>query len=296
MTGVIRLQGEDSDVIAVAQAAAKTIAADRDVRRSLFLQLWNLHSGRRQLAAPGVSVEGAAPISSPASESSRAWQGTWGALLGIGLTAAMTAAVMFGPAGRRNTYISAELAFAVATPAAIIAAVLLVALLLLPVPRGQAARYGTVCTVIVAIVVAVMLAFRIFAGESDSRGFTLEQVALWTPVTSAIFLLLLLVSLRFDVIRRRTAEVDDRPGARELSRVRVSRTRDLRRTAERLARGEQGRAAEGSADWLSRLDRLEARGVDARTIAQARTLTPTAWLTWVFYDGDIDVSEILPTS
>lgn len=48
-----------------------------------------------------------------------------------------------------------------------------------------------------------------------------------------------------------------------------------------------------TAEWHGRLERLERQGVDPRTTAQARTMTPAAWLVHTFDDGDRDVTGIL---
>lgn len=286
MTDGVRLNGTDGDVIAVARAAARVIRPDRDARRALFPQLVGLHHDRRRLLASESN-----PPPPGRSTSARLRSAIWGALLGSGLVAALTAAVMLGPPGRKNAYSSADLAMAVAVPAATIAIPLLLLVLFLPVPRGEAARYGTVTTVTVAVVVAGILVFRFLVGTGDSRGFSPEQVAAWLRLTAVILLVLVALSWRLDVARRRGAgDTAPRPG------VVPGTARHLRRTAERLADIRSDRTAEARSDWSRRLARLEKTGVDPGTVEQARTMSPAAWLTWTFYDGEIDVTDVLPKS
>jgi len=49
-------------------------------------------------------------------------------------------------------------------------------------------------------------------------------------------------------------------------------------------------------DWQRRLDRLAEKGASSATIAQARTMTPSAWLAWLGYDGEIEIRSVLPRS
>jgi len=48
------------------------------------------------------------------------------------------------------------------------------------------------------------------------------------------------------------------------------------------------------AEWTRRLDALAAAGIDAATVAQARTLAPAAWVAWLAYDGEIDIAGVIP--
>ncbi|WP_017200546.1 hypothetical protein [Arthrobacter sp. M2012083] len=112
----VTLEGGHSGVIAVAHAAAKAIALDGSAKHALFRDLWVLHQRRREFA--GWQKEATA-------RGINLWQAVWGVLLGMGMLAALTAAVMFGPAGRKNASISAEQAASVALPAAQIGIVLI---------------------------------------------------------------------------------------------------------------------------------------------------------------------------
>ncbi|MFD0559044.1 hypothetical protein FB566_5002 [Stackebrandtia endophytica] len=285
MREIVHLDGDDRDVITVARAAARVIRPDRDTRRALFPQLMGLHRGRRShLAAPTVPVAGR---SAPA----RVWIVVWGILLTSGLVAASMAAVALGPPGRRNASTSADQAMAVAVPAAAIAIPLLLVVLFLPVPRGKAARYGTVATVPVAVMVAGLLVFRLLVGTEDSRGFSAEQVGLWLRLTLVVFVTLVVLGWRLNRLRRRRSD-DPRPDSRDA----VATMRHLRRTAVRLAETSSGPPDVVLGEWTERLNRLAKSGVNAETIAQARTMSPVAWLVWTFYDGEIDVSDVLPKS
>ncbi|WP_213456241.1 hypothetical protein [Rhizomonospora bruguierae] len=296
MKGVIRLHGSDRDVIAVAQAAAKALRPDHEMRRALFAPLLGLHHERQRLLAPAAHRTTTDRAGSSPTEPSRpprvaVWLALWGSLLGVGLLAGLVTAVMFGPPGRKNAYLDPELAVAVAAPAAVVALLCLVPLLFLPV-REEAAGYGTTVTVIVGGLVAVLLMLRVLAGASDSRGFSAEQVAFWAPVTAIILLVIVVLAVRLDAVRRRAAP---HPGV-DLPRHRAHR-RELRKLAHRLARVEPaGATDEVRSEWARRLALLAERGTDPRTVAQAGTMTPAAWLAWVCYDGEIDVSGILPRS
>lgn len=70
--------------------------------------------------------------------------------------------------------------------------------------------------------------------------------------------------------------------------------RELRRIAERLAVTKASAAMQQ--DWQRRLDRLAEKGASSATIAQARTMTPSAWLAWLGYDGEIEIRSVLPRS
>lgn len=286
MRGTVRLDGDDRDVIAVARAAARIIRPDRDTRRSLFPQLVGLHRGRRMhLAAQTVPPVG---DSVPA----RVWTVAWGILLASGLVAALMAAVALGPPGRRNAFISADEAMAVAVPAVAIAIPLLFVVLFLPVPRGEAARYGTVTTVTVAVMVAGLLVFRLLVGTDDSRGFSAEQVGLWLRLTPVVFVALVGLVWRLNGLRRKR-----RHDPRRNSRATAATMRHLHRTAVRLAdTSSSGPPDVVLGEWTGRLNRLAKTGINADTIAQARAMSPVAWLVWTFYDGELDVSDVLPKS
>lgn len=274
----VRLEGSRSDIIAVARTAARAVAADDSAKRALFPALRVLHQGSRTLAGWPEDT---------AAQGTSLWRAAWGVLLSTGLVAALTGAVMFGPADRKNAFISAEQAVAVGLPAAQIGIVLVAVLLFLPVPTWPAARYGSVCTMLVGLVVAGLFVVRIVTGAADERGFTPGQVATWVPAIALMAALLAVLAWRLNALHRRAAG----PGVVPSPRARKEQSRHLRTMAERLA----GAAANTAVleDWNNRLAQLERQGISPSAIAQARQMEPAAWLAWVFYDGDSDVSEVL---
>ncbi|WP_458107912.1 hypothetical protein M1D51_20945 [Arthrobacter sp. R3-55] len=275
---VLTLEGTPSDVVAVSEAAAQAIAVNDRVRRPLFRELHRLHERRGAMAKTPDITRGRKRI---------LWQATWGFLLSAGLSAALTAAVMFGPADRKSTYITAEQAASVASPAAVIGIVLLAVALFLPVPARPAARYGTVCTLIVGLFVIGLVTFRAVTGVADDRGFDSGQVAPWLIKMSLTLALLALLAWRLNRKRVLELQQDLSPAGRKEA------MRNLRTAAEHLAatsleRWGQGAGGSVSAAWNDQLKQLERQGTPPAVIAQARAIGPVAWLARFVYGGDFD--------
>ncbi|XBB68609.1 hypothetical protein ABFU82_04645 [Nocardioides sp. WV_118_6] len=271
-----RLEGADGDVLAVAREAVRVLREDRATRRALFPRLARLHHERRALQ--DLPELPRTPLAT------RVGTVLWWLLHAAGLTAVLTTAVMLGPSGRRNTYLGADDALAVALPAGVVALVLLAGLLVLLVPAGETPRSAVGLAVITGLVVAGLVGYRLAAGTSDGRGFSGDQVRSWTPWALAGLAVLVLLVVRLERARRRTPP---RAVRRDPAQVR----RHLRRQADWLAGAPT--PAGTTATWERRLTRLEERGVPATTIAQARSLSPAAWLAWTFDDPRLDVSGVL---
>ncbi|MBO9704038.1 MAG: hypothetical protein J7474_00785 [Arthrobacter sp.] len=127
----------------------------------------------------------------------------WGTMLTIGLTAALTFAVMFDPPSRKNTYLDPESGAQVALVAGVIAlATLLISLLTVQIASIEGSRVGEVCVITVSIVVAGIGVYRAIVGTGDSRGFTASDLSWWLPMEAAIVLLLLGLAIRCDRRRR----------------------------------------------------------------------------------------------
>lgn len=286
---VVRLDGADDDVIAVAQQAARVVWPFREFRREVFPLLDALYRGRREFID--------APVSSRPAKSSDAsprwWRWLWWTLLSLSLIGVCTAVAMFGPPGRKNRFIDPELAAGVAVPAFGIALVIGVLLLMLPLPSGARVRDGAAVAFVLSIFVGLAIGYRLLAGVSDTRGFTVEQLNVW--FIGAVPLLLVLLAFAWRARRFGRYEPSE---SIETNSNRARTGRSLRRRAIQLAGMTPAvvtERAEVGQEWTARLDRLaDRRGVPHNTLAQARELGPIGWLAWTHYDGEIDVSGIRP--
>lgn len=288
MKPVVRLQGADADVRAVAREAV-TILQEQGGGGAFFDELRTLNEGRRRTVAAMRTPPSGTAIVAPEPTAGRAHRVVWGALLTLGLIAALTAAVMLGPAGRKNAFLSADLAAAVSLPAVIVAiAALLLALVIRP-PDGGSARTGETMAVLVGIPVFGILVFRLIAGVGDGRGFSAATLAWWVPASAVVVLLLIGIVVRCDGVRRSADARAPRPRATAMSKDAVT---PQRRTAERLAATAVSKEARQL--WGERLAALAGRGIPRETVAQAESMTPAAWLAWFCYDGEIDVSQVIP--
>ncbi|KJL29500.1 hypothetical protein RS83_01517 [Microbacterium oxydans] len=290
MKPVIRLSGDDAAVRAVGvEAAAAVRAADPQAASALFSRLWDLHLRRRRFVAEAGVPRSSVPVSgAQRPQAGTAYRAVWGTLLGLGLAAALTSAVMLGPADRRNAFTEPGLALSVAFVAGLVAIPAVLVVLLLRVPDAKSARTGETLTVLVGLICVGMFVYRLVVGTDDDRGFESQGLAIWIPMTAVSLLLLVGVAIRTDLVRRAAVG----PASSRASSSRTDGAREMRREAE-WAAASGTRDAAGTAEWLRRLDALEG-GVDASSIAQARTLSPAAWLTWLAYDGEIDVAGVLP--
>lgn len=291
MKPVVRLQGDDADVRAVAREAVAVLHSG-GADAQLFGRFRSLNDRRRRLVAAAQASESPAVQAasvSPKGPEGGAYRVLWATLLTIGLTAALTAAVMLGPAGRKNTFVSADLAVSVAIPAAAVAIAVLLIALLLRVPDARNAAGAETMVILVGVPVLGILVFRVITGVSDERGFASETLLWWIPAMVVISLLLIGIAVRSDGARREG-------GRRSVPKRGVASSsvdrNELRRTAESLATSPTTRAIRE--DWSARLTALAGRSIPPETIAQARTMTPTAWLAWLCYDGEIDVSGVIP--
>lgn len=289
---VVRLTGSDEEVIAVARAAARAVTEHEDLRREVFPAMSGLRRDRRAYLDAEVTARPPEPRVTGAS----AWRFVWGALLTVALSATTVSLAMFGPSGRKNRFIDPELAVGAGMPALWIALAAGLVVLIVPIPRGQAARLGTVVTVLVGLMLAAVYGFRLVFGVADDRGFSEAQLVPWLVGGAALLLVLGLLAWRLDRRRRASrGERDPQVGLRR--RMRREERRRLLKRATELAATQPGSAqarAELADDWAERLDRLAGQGVNPDTLAQARTLAPSAWLAWTYYDGDLDTDGIMP--
>lgn len=291
MKPVVRLSGDDATVIAVAKEAVEVLRAQPQAASALFSRLWNLHRRRRRFVSASTvpSIATATPAMQTRARSSAGYRAVWGTLLGLGLTAALTAAVMLGPPGRKNAYMNAEHAMSTAVVAGAIAVPVLLITLLLKVPDAQSARIGAVTSLLVGLLCASLLLTRFLLGTGDDRGFTPEDLAIWLPMTAVIALLIAGIAIRSDLVRRQDAA----PSTGARASLDPGDLRQMRRDAEWAASSSSPTPTD-KAEWSRRLDALANAGIDASTIAQARTLAPAAWVAWLAYDGEIDIAGVIP--
>lgn len=287
--GVVRLAGEDATLRAIAREAVGTLGADS----GHYPALWALHRRRRRFIAS--SAWRPAPQPQPAERRTvrltRAYRAVWGTVLGAGLLAALVLVLQFDAEHRKNRFVSAEQAVTLAQIAAPIALVALGIGLLLRVPGVVDAEVVEVLASLVGLLALGMLVFRFGVGAGDGRGFTEDDVAWWIPVSALVLLLLIGIVVRCDVARRRANPwKPPRGSAGAGHRV----LRELRRTAARLAGIDID--TEQAIEWSARLDVLDKRGIDADAVAQAREMTPIAWLAWMSYDGELEISGVVPRS
>lgn len=289
MKPVVRLSGDDETVTAVANEAVEVLRAQPQASSALFSRLWNLHQRRRRFVSASAAPAIATASAPPRAQSSAGYLAVRGTLLGIGLTAALTSAVMLGPSDRKNAFTDPELAVSTAFVAGVIAIPVLLVVLLLRVPDVRSARIGEASSALVGLLCVAMLAIRLVLGTGDDRGFTPEDLAIWLPMTTAITLLIAGVAIRSDRVRRQDAALTPRARAS----VDPGDLRQMRRDAEWAASSSSPTPSD-KAEWTRRLDALAAAGIDAATIAQARTLAPAAWVAWLAYDGEIDIAGVIP--
>jgi len=130
----------------------------------------------------------------------------WGSLLTIGLTAALTFAVLFDPPSRKNAHLSGE----ESAPVALVAGIIGISLLLLVVftvqlVSAEAARVGEVCMITVSLFVGAIGVYRAIVGTGDGRGFTAGDLSWWLPMEAVTVLLLIALAIRCDRRRRAAA-------------------------------------------------------------------------------------------
>jgi hypothetical protein len=267
---VNRLEGPPGDVVALAHVAARLLRRDRTTWQRLVREL---------PAVRGRAVEHARkhPRTAPAQ---RAGTVIWWVLLGIGLCAALGAAAMLDPPGRKNTYIHADDATAVAVVCGVVAVVLLGVALLLPVPRGHTPYAAMVLTVTTGSLLVLLVGYRLVVGTGDSRGFTPDQLRRALPLAALAALLTIGAAVRTHRVRRREPD----PADADAHRRHTERwTTDLAALPTTSATG---------AAWEAELARIGPT-TDPRAVSEAGQMTPVAWLVRTFVDPDLDVSGLL---
>ncbi len=282
-TRTVQLVGSDEEIIAVARAAHQAIAADRGLSNRLLPAVMRLSRERRDfISGPRDAI----PVPRRSDLGTGSHDRAWGTVLTFALLAVVTAASMFLPPVR-GVVVDIEIALPLVIIATPIAAVLLVVVGFLARRASPYPAYvGMVMTVIVAVVLALLIGYRMIVGTA-SRGvpFTQEQLGSW--FVAGGILLVELVALAVIFARRRGSATSPARGAD----ARADRSRDdqaLRKEAVRLAafRPDAADAAALSSRWEAA---LTAAGASDETRAQARQLGPVPWLVWAHFDGEIEL-------
>ncbi|ATY12359.1 hypothetical protein CU254_19215 [Amycolatopsis sp. AA4] len=286
MKPVVRLLGEDAQVRAVGREAVQALQRSAGAS-DLFAEARDLHRRRRQQLAARAAR--AVTPADHATGSARAWRVIWSTLVVAGLLGTLVLAVEFGPADRKNAFSEPRESAAIALVAGLAAGLFLVVVALMPVPDARSGAVGGLGAVLIALITAGILVYRLVVGASDRRGFTGEDLRWWSPMAAVVVLLLIVVAVRCDLARRRGRPA---PVARSSATRSDAVLRELRRTAERLAATKL--TVEVQQDWQKRLERLAEKGWPEATIAQAKAMTPAAWLAWLSYDGEIEIRSVLP--
>ena len=288
MKPVVRLSGDDDAVRAIGREAVDVLRARPQAASALFARLWSLHQRRRAFVARAAAQPVSPAPGVPRMACSTGYRAVWGVLLGVGLTAALVTAVMFGPSDRKNAFLDPGVAVAVALVAGIVAIPFLLVVLLLRTPDAQSARAAETLAILVGLVCAGLLVFRLVAGVDDGRGLSSADLSWWAPMTAVVVLLLIGIAIRSDVVRRSAASREGRVPA---AGSRGDDLRQMRRDAEWAASVQTD--APSKASWVAKLDALGDH-VDPAATAQARTMTPAAWLAWMSYDGEIEILGVVP--
>ncbi|MBY6060027.1 hypothetical protein [Microbacterium esteraromaticum] len=83
---IVRLKGEDEEVVAIAVAAKRAVASHGDLQRELMPQLSALHAARREMTTPHPQLQ------TPSAETDARGRGiVWTILFAVNLVAAVVA-------------------------------------------------------------------------------------------------------------------------------------------------------------------------------------------------------------
>lgn len=283
-TGIVRLKGEDEEVVAIAVAAKRTVASHGDLQRELMPQLSALHVARREITTPHPQVQ------TPTAEVDASGRGiVWTSLFAVNLVAAVVAVAMLSPLGPRTKWVDPDVAVQIAMPALIIATIAGVGALILRPARGRAA-VATVLSSIVTILLAAVFLFRLIGGGGD-RDFTAEQLGSW--LVGAGILLVVLIALTWRLDRLRRSDVLAEGGIPKGNREAQADARRVRESAVRAASLAPATAAARDELRQQWAHVLQQRGARTEAVDQAADIGPVAWLVWAVYDGDLDVSLLL---
>ena len=164
-TRTVQLVGSDEEIIAVARAAPEAIAADRGLSNRLLPAVMRLSRERRDFVS---GPRDAIPVPRRSDLGTGSHDRVWGTVLTFALLAVVTAASMFLPPVR-GVVVDIEIALPLVIIATPIAAVLLVVVGFLARRASPYPAYvGMVMTVIVAVVLALLIGYRMIVGTASA--------------------------------------------------------------------------------------------------------------------------------
>lgn len=282
MSGVVRLEGDDPEVVAVADAALASIPPEH---AEWVAGVRALHMQRlQQMAQLGRSAGSPAVPPASAAEPSRSIPTVlWWVVLSFGVAAAFSGGALLLP---QRYVLDPALTVAVATPAMCIGgALLLVAAVTMP--RAAKGSTATALAVIAATMALASSVAAVLRFETMVTAGGAAATLAWAIGAGVALLAGVVLALRAAPTRRSAA---DRTAA-DRRRAWQHDATAARRSAEQLLRkAPQGGTAPER--WSLELDRLQPR-VTADALAQARELGPWGWLVWSAYDGDIKLPRLL---
>lgn len=274
MSDVVRLEGEDHEVVAVADAALRSIGP---AHQEWMAAVRRLHSMRRELMRQlGAGTSSARP--QPATTKPSALTPLWWTALAVGVAATITgSAPMLPPRHPQDP----GLIMAIAPPAIALAAALLILAAIL-VPRAGRSATAVALGAMSGVFALGALAVNLFRGDALIDAGGPSGVAAWAIGATGVVVGSVVLVLRARPRGDRSSSDDAAAG-----KAWRSAATELRGDAKRLLRRAPSDPA-AQARWRIEIERL-APELPAATIAQARELGPWTWLVWSAYDGEIDL-------
>ncbi|MCH1881503.1 hypothetical protein [Agrococcus sp. ARC_14] len=282
MSAVVRLHGEDCRVVAVADAALRSIGTEHakwmaDARR--------LHLARRALMSQLGSRPSSARVREPSGKARpTAWSRIWWIGLSIGTAASFVgSAPMLPPRHPQDPELTMMI-----TPPAIFAAAVLLLVAAATVPRSGRSPTAVGLAAMSGVIVLAALLFSLFRADVLTDAGGPMGVAAWAVGAAGA-----LVGSTVLVLRTRSRTRGSRAdrAAAETGKAWRRAAVELRGEAKRLLRRAPADAAVLER-WADELAWLEGE-VSAEQLAQARELGPWGWLVWSAYDGETALPALL---
>jgi hypothetical protein len=268
----VRLVGDPSDVRSILSLAVQRVP---DAERAAWLhQVAGVANKRAKTATASPTPTTVAPASGRAA-------GWWVALV-VGVAAAFAGATVLLPPRNEGNQ-DPVLAMAVAVPATVLGAGVLVALALLALPA--AARRSTTavaCAVIAAIAAVAGAVFALLRRETLVAAAGVPAYLLWWVATTAVLVAAGLLVARIRMSPPNPATPRRLPPEDMARDVAVSADR----AATHLPYGSEERRV-----WRASLAR-DAVAVAAEVRVQAERLGPFAYVAWAAYGGHVDAREL----
>ena len=279
------------DIERIGILAAKSVGADRELRRRIVPQLVAAHERRRDLAEASAGKDRGLRTELPG----RSMRVLWGTLC-VALAAAMIAlSATFGPIKHLSST-RPEASWPIACTAAIIGLSAAAILHLLPAPRRGYLIYvaevlGWVCSGQLALVIF----YRAFALHWRETAYSPEQLLIWYLSAATVVLLTVLLVLRW---RRRRGQLSPEERLRGARRAPSPDAAALAGALVALAEGGSGIPQVVLDDWADRIEREGRLGnanperASAAAVAAVARLDPIEVLARIYADGNIGVERI----